>query len=227
MNPLVALGIGFGLGLIAIILLGLVFPQRYYAMAMGILARAVLVRRENGGWWLRASRSENGMEVVGDQTWKDELGVMGRLCGHPFGLAHGKRRIIYTPRLAEIGELFDKRTKDGQQSYRADGGYYENGYVPIDWGADRAVNPDGILSLLWRSGDPEQNSRIDDFVEWGQELFTDSSLGDWLKPIMAFLIVYGAMFAIRYLIGELLSGGGGGGATPQPMLLAVGVWVPW
>lgn len=223
MNPFVALGIGFGLGFIFIILLGIAFPQRYFAMAMGILSRAVLVRRENGGYWLRASSSENGMEVVGDQDWKDELGVMGRLYGRPFGLAHGKRRIIYTPWLAEVGEFFARRDQDGKQSYHVGGDYYENGYVEVPWGDDRAVDADGILALLWRSGDPEQNSRIDDFVEWGQELFTESALGDWLKPVLAFLVVYGGMFAIRYLTTELLGGSGGPSSTPQPLFLLLEV----
>lgn len=212
------------------ILIGAIDPDRvpedkYYATAMGILGRALAVKRKHGGWWLKKSTfdakyAKERTSINGEtQHFDDPENLMSRFYGWPFGIAHEKSGTITTPRYAELGEVCRDRNRDGSLFYEtSDGELFVNGYVRIADRDDRLVNIDHALPLMTGDAEPGTTDWSEEITKKSQNPFKSGNIVDYMGGIVAF----GATFGAAWLANEVASSSGGG-STISIGMMDVGV----
>lgn len=186
----------------------------FIELAMNAVGRAILLKRANAGFTLKASRynSEDGTEQisVSGQTYdfEDPHGYMSRFKKKPFGLAHEKRGTIITPRECDMGRKLADHKREG--TLRDDGGRYRK-YFAFEPGR-ALVNVDHALNVIQGSAKPTLATTVKEYVKKGQLGFNTSramTYGIWL-------MMFGVGAGTPWLLNKVKETGGGGLGNPIP-----------
>lgn len=194
---------------------GKVPVQHYIGTSLGLLGRALAIKRKHGGWWLKKSSfdAKYGKErtsINGEtQHFDDPESLMSRMYGWPFGVAHEKSGTITTPRYAELGEVLRDRVREGSLFYEHDGETYVNGYVRVADDDDRLVNIDHALALMTGDAQPNTTDWAEEITVKSQSVFESGNLVDYVGGLAAFGVAFGAVWFAT----QVGSNGGSGGST--------------
>lgn len=183
----------------------------FISLAMSSVERAILLKRSNSGYSLKASRfnSDLGTEKVraSGQTYnfEDPHGYMSRFKGRPFGVAHEDREVLVTPRVADFGRELHEHKRDGTWTDDADN---RRKYFGFESG-EALVNLDHALYAIQGSARPSLADTIETYVEKGQSAFDSGRAVTYIIWLMMFGAGAGAPWILLKLQDTVDSGGAG------------------
>lgn len=197
---------------------------QYVSMAMAILQRALLIKRQHGGYLLKSTSFDPtvGAEktTINGETkkFKDPHGFMSRLCNYPFGIAHEKRDVIVNPIVADLGRRYERLKSNGEWKVDVGETTYRKAYFAIE-PVTELVNIDHVIGVIQGSADPGAADRTDVYTEKSQILFRKPNRVDYL----VWLAFLGGGFGLMYL-GNTVGGDGGGGSSIISFAIAGGMF---
>jgi hypothetical protein len=206
----------FILGLVLFALLPVLTLGRlsdwFISLAMSSVERAILLKRSNSGFSLKASRfnSDLGTEKVSasGQTYnfEDPHGYMSRFKNRPFAVAHEDREVLITPRVADFGRELHELKRDGEWTDEDDN---RRKYFSFQQGR-ALVNLDHAIYAIQGSARPTLADTIETYTEKGQSAF-DS--GQAITYII-WLMMFGAGAAAPWVLLKLQDSVSGDASLP-------------
>jgi len=175
----------------------------YYGLAMAAMDRAILIRRLNGGYTVKASEfdSEHSTETVsiGGETHdlSDVANLMTRAYKRPFAINFEGYNTLVDARHAELGEEHHEHCQSNR--HKADGNWRPDFTMPS---ATRLVDPSMVKHIMPSSTEPGDRREATQL--------TKESLADYKsKDPVDIVIIAGIYMAAIGLVWFLASNGGG------------------
>jgi hypothetical protein len=184
----------------------------FVELAMASVERAILIKRSNAGFTLKASRynPNYGTERVtaGGKTYDftDQSNLMSRFKNRPFGLAHEDRGALINPRIADFGRELHEQKRDGDWT---DAAGNRRKYFGFERGR-ALVNLDHALYAIQGSASPTLGDTTETYVEKGQAAFDSGRAVTYI----IWLMMFGAGAGAPWILLKLSSSVDGGASLP-------------
>lgn len=192
--------------------------NRYYALAMIALDRAMLVRRAHSGYDLvhssfDAEKEAEEVTLSGEtRHFKDTASLMSRFANRPFGLAWEPVDRIIDPMAAELGEFDEQQGEEFGNEMDVAAAVNDQGEVTgtetLVRGrvnipqTERVVDPSKWLGLLTGDGSPGDGETGEEFVRKSQLPYATRDVIGTMTIIMA----WGAGFVMTWFAFQQGSG---------------------
>jgi hypothetical protein len=173
-----------------------------------LMGRSLLLKRAHGGVTLLRTKydpkleGEKGRIGREEKYWRDVHGMMGRLGGKPFGMAHEKRDQIFDARTAWAAHKF----RDLVRTNRWTQNDYRKAYLAVEEQLP-TVDLDAVLAVIPWSAKPGLPDRLAEYRRKGQEGY--NTLKGVMLERMTWFLAWAIGFGGMYLAMKLGASGGG------------------